>query len=539
MTAVRLFALSLLALAFTGAFLTAAVALDRLALPWGGGSPAEARTIVLGDASFAPVGEPPAIPAPGGGNPLVSFQGRLTNPGTGLPVANGNYSITFRIYDAPAGGNQVWTETQGTVAVSGGLFNVQLGSVTALRASDFDGTARYLEVQVSPDAAMAPRLQFGYVPYAFQAEQAGALSRLGFSLTTVDSAGIVGALSSITAGTDGLPVISYFDDSNDDLKVAHCGNTACSAGNTFTTVDSANVGLYTSITVGTDGLPVISYYDQGNSALKVAHCGNVSCSGGNTLTAVDSAGVVGFFTSITVGTDGLPVISYSDLTNNDLKVAHCGNTACSAGNTFTTVDSAGLVGWYTSITVGTDGLPVISYTDQTNSDLKVAHCGNVSCSAGNTLTAVDAPNFVSGYSSITVGTDGLPVISYFDDANDDLKVAHCGNVLCSAGNTLTFVDSAGSVGDLSSITVGADGLPVISYWDLMNSDLKVAHCGNVSCSAGNSFTAVDSAGSVGLYTSITVGTDGLPVVSYNDDTNDDLKVAHCSNRFCTPFHRPR
>src|SRR3989304_7886777 len=100
MTAVRLLALSLLALAFTGAFLTAAVALDRLALPWGGGSPAEARTIVLGDASFAPVAEPPGFHTPGGATPLVSFQGGLTNPGTGPPGADGSYSIAFRTFDA-------------------------------------------------------------------------------------------------------------------------------------------------------------------------------------------------------------------------------------------------------------------------------------------------------------------------------------------------------------------------------------------------------------------------------------------------------
>ena len=50
------------------------------------------------------------------------------------------------------------------------------------------------------------------------------------------------------------------------------------------------------------------------------------------------------------------------------------------------------------------------------------------------------------YTSITIGTDGLPVISYFDDTNDDLKVAKCGNAACSSGNTLTTVDSGGTVG---------------------------------------------------------------------------------------------
>ena len=88
---------------------------------------------------------------------------------------------------------------------------------------------------------------------------------------------------------------------------------------------------------------------------------------------------MGYYTSITIGTDGLPVISYYDDTNGDLKVAKCGNAACSSGNTLTTVDSGGDVGSYTSITIGTDGLPVISYCDRTNCDLKVAKCANPFC----------------------------------------------------------------------------------------------------------------------------------------------------------------
>jgi hypothetical protein len=50
---------------------------------------------------------------------------------------------------------------------------------------------------------------------------------------------------------------------------------------------------------------------------------------------------------------------------------------------------------------------------------------------------------------------------------------------------------------------------------------------------------LDSAGNVGEFTSITVGTDGLGLVSYYDDTNGDLKAAHCATPFCVPFWRRR
>jgi len=344
-------------------------------------------------------------------------------------------------------------------------------------------------------------------------------------ITTVDSTGDVGWYTSIAIGTGGNPVISYFDNTNFALKVAHCGNQSCSTGNTITAVDSTgNVGRFTSIAIGTDGNPVISYGDADNGDLKVAHCGNTLCSAGNTITTVDIAGNVGRYTSIAIGTDGNPVISYWDVTNFDLKVAHCGNTSCSSGNIITTVDSNEIIGLYTSIAIGTDGNPVISYFDSTNGNLKVAHCGNQSCSTGNTITAVDSTDIIGLYTSIAIGTDNNPVISYFDSTNGDLKVAHCGNTLCSTGNTITAVDSIDIIGLYTSIAIGTDDNPVISYNDVTNGDLKVAHCGNTLCSTGNIITTVDSTGNVGLYTSIAIGTDGNPVISYNNQGNA-IKVA--------------
>jgi hypothetical protein len=105
-------------------------------------------------------------------------------------------------------------------------------------------------------------------------------------------------------------------------------------------------------------------------------------------------------------------------------------------------------------------------------------------------------------------------------------------------STTTLDGATSIVGADTSATVGADGLGVISYYDNTNKALKVAHCSNVACSSAST-SLPDSAGTVGLFTSATVGWDGLALISYLDYTNHDLKVAHCSNALCAPYFRRR
>jgi hypothetical protein len=137
------------------------------------------------------------------------------------------------------------------------------------------------------------------------------------------------------------------------------------------TLDSTgNVGYFTSIAIGTDGNPIISYYDGTNRDLKVAACTNPTCTTATT-SPIDTTGNVGWFTSIAIGIDGNPIISYQDGTNADLKVAACTNTICTT-SVNTTLDSTGGVGYFTSIAIGTNGVPIISYRDATSGDLKVA-----------------------------------------------------------------------------------------------------------------------------------------------------------------------
>ena len=102
---------------------------------------------------------------------------------------------------------------------------------------------------------------------------------------------------SITIDADGLPIISYQDGTNGDLKAAHCDDIAWASKTISTLYSEGNVGKYRSITIGADGLPIISYYDFTNQNLKVAHCADIACESATDVT-LDSAGSVGEYTSI-------------------------------------------------------------------------------------------------------------------------------------------------------------------------------------------------------------------------------------------------
>ncbi len=350
------------------------------------------------------------------------------------------------------------------------------------------------------------------------------------SRSTVATANNTGRDPSIAIGTDGNPVIAYLDSTGSDLHVARCSDPACTGAPSIVVPDF-NGGVTPSLAIGIDGNPVISYTHNVNSNLRVAACVNPTCAGAVTLTAVDTAPAVGLYTSLSIGTDGNPVIAYFDSTNLDLKVAKCADPACTGAATVTTVDAEGSVGQFPSLAIGADGIPLITYRADSGASLKLAVCADPTCAGSATVTTLDNSADLGRFSSIAIGTDGNPVISYLDGTNADLKVAKCVDPTCTGATTFTAVDTAGNVGSYTSITIGLDGNPVISYHDDSNGDLKVARCGNPACTGTANITTVDSEGTVGRYTSITTGVDGNVVVAYFDVTQLDLNVARLPVNF--------
>jgi hypothetical protein len=333
--------------------------------------------------------------------------------------------------------------------------------------------------------------------------------------------GIIPSLS-LTVGADGLPIASYWSGNPDrELRTAQCDNPRCTGPITVSEVeanpgdpDVGGVGLHTSIAIGRDGLPVIAHYDQEHGALIVSHCGNPACSFGNGSTSVhDAAGVdLGSFPSIAIGSDKFPVIAYFDATDDVLLVVHCNDVACSGQDEGLTTADTGVAG-PSSLAIGTDGLPIISYAK--GGLLKTAHCGDVACNSVVIRTLDNTGG--AGRSSITIGADDRPVISYVlgNYPNYQVKVAHCGNVSCTSGNN---VNPIGTGGTDTAIAIGFDGNPYLSYFRettdfVADTYLKVVHCGNSTCTAGNNTKTVGPI-YAGSHTDLVVGVDGRPLVAY-------------------------
>ena len=368
-----------------------------------------------------------------------------------------------------------------------------------------------------------------------------AIPTLPVSLYVVDDSENAGKFVSMAIGQDGNPVMSYWDLSNNSLKVAKCNDPDCSGGDeTITTVDSsARVGLYTSIAISTDGNPVISYYDETNKDLKVAKCNDPACSGNDeTIAVVDATNDVGSETSIAIGNDGYPVISYADSTNDVLKVAKCNDPACTGGGEIlSTVASSGYV--TNAIAISNDGNPVIAFYVWPGSDLYVVKCNDVACSGNDEVSyAVDTIGDTGRSPSIAIGADGNPVISYWGTDMHGLQVAKCNDPACNpavnGAELVSIVDDAETnTGWGSSLAIGDDGNPVISYYAQPSQNLKVAKCNDPACAGGNELiTTIDAIGDVGGSASLALGNDGNPVIGYWDRTNGNLKVAKCHRPGC-------
>ncbi len=99
--------------------------------------------------------------------PLIPVQGILAE--SGGQALDGDYDLTFRIFETSSTTSHLWTETQQDVVVDRGFFSVYLGAETALTI-DVLTSADELWLSMMVGAEELSRVQLGSVPYAFEAQ---------------------------------------------------------------------------------------------------------------------------------------------------------------------------------------------------------------------------------------------------------------------------------------------------------------------------------------------------------------------------------
>lgn len=134
--------------------------------------------LALATALLLPASAPAAAPE------LLSYQGVLTLA-DGTTVPDGDYTLTFAIYDDPVAGTPLYAKTL-TVGVVDGLYNVILSTpdagVPLLQVFDSSGQ-RYMGVTIEAGPAalgypvdLLPRHQMASVPYALSSANASGTS---------------------------------------------------------------------------------------------------------------------------------------------------------------------------------------------------------------------------------------------------------------------------------------------------------------------------------------------------------------------------
>lgn len=317
-----------------------------------------------------------------------TYQGRLS---TGGSLANGQYDLTFSLWDAASNGTQIGiTVAKSNQTVSNGLFTVSLD----FGGSAFQGSARWLEMSVRQAGignytTLTPRQPLAPAPYAMSLMPGAVITGTvaGPVMTLVNSSGgglyvqatgdigVQGVSSSISPGVDGTSNsgVGVFGHSTSNSGVMGVSNTGAGLRGAST----SNSGVFGSSTndVGVEGVSPTNPGVYGHSTSGDGVWGQSISSRGLHGQSETGQGVEGFSNTGT-GVYG------SNLDSNSSKAGVYGNSLATGGN--------GVIGEanYGSSAYGVWGKSTSGYAGFFSGNVRIT---GTCCAAGMEYMQIDHP----------------------------------------------------------------------------------------------------------------------------------------------------